>query len=105
MIAMADHVFDRGLHRARRGARRPPGEVVALIERDVEQVYDLAAAVKVTLADEPGAPGSRGDRITAIGDLPRYDRHRRRPVRRDAGPVPPRSPGPAAPAAARSPRR
>jgi len=73
VIAMADHVFDRGLVERVVGAAPAPGEVVALIERDVEQVYDLAAAVKVTLADEPGAPGSRGDRITAIGDLPRYD--------------------------------
>jgi 3-dehydroquinate synthase len=64
VIAMADHVFDGRLIERLAGAAPADGEVIALVERDVEQVYDLAAAVKVALD---------GDRVTAIGPLARYD--------------------------------
>jgi len=64
VIAMADHVFDPRLVERIVAATPAAGEVIALVDRDPEQVFDLPGAVRVALD---------GDRVSAIGALDRYD--------------------------------
>ena len=64
VLAMADHVFDPRLVAKAAGLAPADGEVIAIVERDAAQVFDVADAVKVALA---------GDRVTAIGALATYD--------------------------------
>ncbi len=64
VLAMADHLFDSRL--VRRMVEQPlvEGEVAALVDLDVDTVFDRAGATKALLDRE---------RVLAIGSLPTYD--------------------------------
>ncbi len=64
VIAMADHVFDPRLVERIVGASVAPGDVVAMVDRESERVFDLHHAVRVALD---------GNDVTALGALDRYD--------------------------------
>lgn len=64
VLAMADHVFDPRLVRRMVGHPLVDGEVAALVDLDVDRVFDRAGAIKVVLDRE---------RVLAIGSLSTYD--------------------------------
>lgn len=64
VLAMADHVFDDALVELIAGAQRPTGGVVALVETEIDRVFDPDDAVKIRGAESPTDFGR---------DLPSYD--------------------------------
>ncbi len=57
VLAMADHVFDAPLIEQIAAARLPPGGVVAVLDTDLDRVFDLDDAIKVRGAESPTAFG------------------------------------------------
>jgi 3-dehydroquinate synthase len=64
LLSMSDHVFDARLVEKMAAITPDPSGIVALVDTALDQVFDLEAAVKVTLD---------GDRVTDLGHLERYD--------------------------------